>query len=157
MARRLRPVGLEFAGTAPVRLVFEGEMAAAPKAVFDALAEDVDHWAAWFPAVIRVRSLADGTRRDVRLRGGGRFLETVVAAEEPGRYAYRVDVTNAPGVRALLEEWRLTPAGTGTRVRWTVAADGTAPFRFVLGRARPALARVFRGATGALDRRLASR
>lgn len=47
-------------------------------------------------------------------------------------YAYRADVTNAPGARALVEEWRLTPAGTGTRVQWTFAADGTGPFRLAL-------------------------
>ncbi|MBC7269071.1 MAG: SRPBCC family protein, partial [Streptomyces sp.] len=70
---------------------------------------------------------------------------------------YRVDVTNAPGVRALVEEWRLTPVGTGTRVQWTFAADGPAPFRVVLRLARAGLGRAFRDAVTALDRRLAGR
>ncbi|WP_395576970.1 SRPBCC family protein [Streptomyces sp. BK79] len=154
MARRLRPVGLGFVETAPVRLVFAREISAAPDPVFRALAEDVPGWTAWFSAVTSARSIGEGAGREIRLRGGTRFVETVLTAERPEVYAYRVDVTNAPGARALVEEWRLTPAGDGTRVRWTFAADGTAPFRFVLNRARPGLGRAFRDAVTSLDRRL---
>ncbi len=117
MARRLRPVGLDFVETAPVRLVFARELAAPPDAVFRALAEDVPGWTAWFSAVTSARPIGDGAGREIRLRGGTRFVETVLAAERPEVYAYRVDVTNAPGARALLEEWRLTPTATGTRLR----------------------------------------
>ncbi|MFI6559237.1 SRPBCC family protein [Streptomyces sp. NPDC050534] len=156
MAHRLRPVGLDFVETAPVRLVFTREIEAAPEAVFRALAEDVPGWTEWFAAVTLARPLDDGARREVRLKGGTRFEETVLAAKEAELYAYRVDVTNAPGMRALAEEWHLTPAGTGTRVRWTFAADGTAPFRLVLKAARAGLGRAFRDATTSLDRRLAS-
>lgn len=38
MAHRLRSVGLDWAETAPVRLVFTAEASAAPEAVFRALA-----------------------------------------------------------------------------------------------------------------------
>ncbi|WP_077799455.1 SRPBCC family protein [Streptomyces sp. JHA26] len=157
MVRRLRPVGLDFVESAPVRLVFVAEISAAPEPVFRALAEDVPGWTAWFSAVTSARPIGEGAGREIRLRGGTRFVETVLAAERPEVYAYRVDVTDAPGARALLEEWRLAPAGTGTRVRWTFAADGTAPFRFALKLARPALGRAFRGAVTSLDRRLAGR
>jgi hypothetical protein len=81
----------------------------------------------------------------------------VLVAKAPEVYAYRVDATNAPGVRALAEEWRLAPSGTGTRVQWTFAADGTAPFRLVLALARAGLGRAFRDAVRSLDRRLAAR
>lgn len=155
MAHRLRPVGHEFVRAAPVRLVFEREIAAAPERVFRALAEDVTGWTEWFGAVTLARPLDDGAGREIRLRGGTRFRETVLAAEEPEVYAYRVDVTNTPGARAMAEEWRLAPAGSGTRVRWTFAADGTAPFRLVLKAARPGLGRAFRSAVTSLDRRLA--
>ena len=154
MARQLRSVGIEFVETAPVRLVFVREISAPPEAVFRALAEDVPGWADWFSAVTLARPVGDGARREVRLRGGTRFEETVLAAKEPEVYAYRVDVTNAPGVRALAEEWRLAPAGTGTRVRWTFAADGPAPFRLALRLGRAGLGRTFRGAVTTLDRRL---
>ncbi|GAA3829329.1 SRPBCC family protein [Streptomyces chiangmaiensis] len=156
MARLLRPVGLDFTKTAPVRLVFAREVTAPPRAVFGALAHDVHGWSEWFSAVTHARPLDDGTRREVRLTGGTRFRETVVAAKPNEVYAYRVDETGVPGIHALLEEWRLTPAGTGTRVQWTFAADGSAVFRFALKGARGGLGRAFRRAVTALDRRLAA-
>lgn len=156
MARRLRPVGLDFVETAPVRFSFTRQMSAPPDAVFRAMAEDVPGWSEWFPAVTYARPVGDGTRREIRLRGGTRFLETIVAAEPSTVYAYRVDETTVPGVGALLEEWRLAPAGEGTRVRWSWAADGSAPFRFAVKLARPGLQRVFRDAVRALDRRSAA-
>jgi uncharacterized protein YndB with AHSA1/START domain len=156
MARLLRPVGLDFARTAPVRLVFAREITARPDAVYRALADDVPGWSEWFSAVSRARPLDGGARREVRLTGGVRFRETVVAAEPNEVYAYRVDETSAPGLRALLEEWRLAPVGAGTRVQWTFAADGPAVLRSVLKSARGGLARAFRGAVTELDRRLAA-
>ncbi|MFJ3809144.1 SRPBCC family protein [Streptomyces sp. NPDC090073] len=152
MAQRLRPVGPEFVETAPVRLVFTRDMAAAPGAVFQALAEDLEGWPAWFSAVSSARPTEGG--REVRLRGGTRFEETILAAKAPELYAYRVDVTNTPGARAWVEEWRLTSAGTGTRVRMTFALDGTAAFRLVCRLIRPGVGRAFRTAVTALDRRL---
>ncbi|MEU4035537.1 SRPBCC family protein [Streptomyces collinus] len=153
MAHRLRPEGLDFVGTAPVRLVFTREIAAAPDAVFRALAEDVPGWPEWFSAVSSARPTAGG--REVRLRGGTRFEESVLVAKAPEVYAYRVDVTNTPGARAWIEEWRLAPAGTGTRVRMTFALDGTAVFRLVSRLVRPGVGRAFRDAVTTLDRRLA--
>ncbi|MEV5686784.1 SRPBCC family protein [Streptomyces sp. NPDC052164] len=155
MARRLRPVGLDFTESAPLRLVFAAEVAAPPDAVYRALAEDVASWPYWFTAVTRATPTDAGAGRKVRLRGGTVFRETIVAAEPDVRYAYRVDESNAPGLRALLEEWRLTPSATGTHVQWTFAADGTAPFRFILGLARAGVGRSFRDAVRRLGDRLA--
>ncbi|AVV46295.1 SRPBCC family protein [Streptomyces sp. ID05-04B] len=155
MPRRLRPEGLDFVRSAPVRLVFAGELSAPPERVFGALAEDVPGWARWFPGVTSAQPLDGGAAREVRLRGGTRFRETVLAAKAAEVYAYRVDVTNAPGVGALVEEWRLAPAGAGTRVRWTFAADGSGVFRAVLRLARPGLGQSFRKAVAGLDRSLA--
>ncbi|MGP3981755.1 SRPBCC family protein [Streptomyces sp. KR80] len=165
MARRLRPVELDFLPTAPVRLVFAAEMTAAPEVVHRALAEDVEGWPRWFRAVAVARPAYGGKGREIRLMGGTRFLETILSADAPtgvsppgdggGRYAYRVDETNVPGLWALLEDWRLTPAGAGTRVEWTFAADGPLPLRLALAALRPGLGRAFRDAVRALDRRLA--
>ncbi|WP_327282081.1 MULTISPECIES: SRPBCC family protein [unclassified Streptomyces] len=162
MARPLRPVGLDFIEDAPVRLTFTARTAAGPEAVYRALAEDVEGWPRWFGAVTMARPTHGGAGREVRLVGGTRFQETIMAAEPKCRYAYRVDETNAPGVRALLEEWRLRPAGpgtgrgTGTLVRWTFAADGPALFRLALAGARPGLGHSFRSAVRALDTRLSA-
>lgn len=154
MARRLRTVGLEFTDSAPILLVFAAEVSAAPDVVYRALADDVAAWPSWFTAITRATPTDGGAGREVRLRGGVLFRETVVAAEPGERYAYRVDETNAPGLRALLEEWRLTADGAGTRVQWTFAADGTGPFRSVLGIGRLGMGRSFRGAVRRLDGRL---
>ncbi|GGX58477.1 SRPBCC family protein [Streptomyces fructofermentans] len=156
MSRRLRPEGPDFVEASPVRLVFERSLSASPEAVYRALAVDVSEWPEWFPAVTSARSTDAGAGRQVGLRGGVRIRETVLAAEPSRVYTYRVDTMNTPGVRALVEEWRLTPDGTGTRVRWTMAADGTAAFRLLARLGRRGLGRAFRGAVTALDRRLAS-
>ncbi|MFF7640142.1 SRPBCC family protein [Streptomyces canus] len=157
MAHQLREVGLDFIAAAPVRMVFVQEMSAPPGAVHRALAEDVPGWEEWFSAVTLARSTGDGSTREIHLRGGGRFQETILAAEAPEVYAYRVDVANAPGARAIAEEWWLSPAGAGTHVRWTFAVDGTAAFRAVARLGRPGLGRAFRDAVRRLDRRLAAR
>ncbi|QXE38248.1 SRPBCC family protein [Streptomyces sp. GMY02] len=152
MARQLRSVELDFADTAPVRLVFTGTMAAPPDAVYRALATETESWPEWFSGLTEAAATPEG--RTVRLTGGSRFRETVLAAQPDVLYAYRTDETNAPGVRALLEAWRLAPAGDGTRVRWTVATDGTVLYRAVLRGSRPAMGRTFRSSVRALDRRL---
>jgi uncharacterized protein YndB with AHSA1/START domain len=156
MRHHLHPVGPDFAESAPLRLVFAGEVCAAPAAVFHALADDTSGWAEWFGAVARARTLQDGAAREIRLRGGGRFEELIVTREPAERFAYRVTTTNVPGIRALLEEWRLTPTGSGTHVQWTIAADGTALLTAALRLARRGLGREFHRAAKALDRRLAT-
>ncbi|MFI1016910.1 SRPBCC family protein [Streptomyces sp. NPDC020965] len=156
MARRLRPVELDFIGCAPVRLVFTTGMVASPEAVYRALAEDVPGWPDWFDAVTAATPTQGGAGRDVRLRVGVVFHETILATDPGERYAYRVDATNAPGMRALAEEWRITPTAGGSRVRWTFATDGPPPYRALMRLLRPGLARSFRVSVRQLDRRLAA-
>ncbi|MFE7039778.1 SRPBCC family protein [Streptomyces atratus] len=154
MPRRLRSVDLDFVESAPLRLVFAAEVSAPPGVVYRALADDVAGWPSWFTSVTAARPTEDGAGREVRLKGGTVLRETIIAAEPGERYVYRVDESNAPGLRALLEEWRLTPAGTGTQVQWTFAADASAPFRFALRLGRPGVGRAFRDAVHNLDRLL---
>ncbi|QDY75478.1 SRPBCC family protein [Streptomyces qinzhouensis] len=157
MVRRLRPVGLDFLRSAPVRPAFTAALSASPRAVYRALAEDVPGWVRWFGAVTEAVPVRDGAGRDVRLRIGVRFEETILAADAFTRYAYRVDVTNAPGITALAEEWWIEAvAGGGSRVRWTFAVDGPPAALAVTRAARPGLHRSFRGAMRALDRTLAA-
>ncbi|WP_149182853.1 SRPBCC family protein [Streptomyces sp. TRM49041] len=154
MAHPVRPVELAFLSSAPVRLVCAAELAAPPDTVYRALAEDVAGTPSWFAAVAAARPTDGGAGREIRLRGGVVFRERILAREPARRYAYRVEETNAPGVTALLEEWALSPAGAGTRVRWTMAADGAAVFRWGLRAGRAGVGRSFRDAMRALDRRL---
>ncbi|MCX5345327.1 SRPBCC family protein [Streptomyces atratus] len=154
MPRRLHCVDLDFVESAPLRLVFAAEVSAPPEVVYRALADDVAGWPSWFTSVTAARPTEDGAGREVRLKGGTVMRETIIAATPGERYVYRVDESNAPGLRALLEEWQLTPAGTGTQVQWTFAADGSAPFRFALRLGRSGVGRAFRDAVRNLDRRL---
>ncbi|WP_369142779.1 SRPBCC family protein [Streptomyces sp. R44] len=154
MPRRLQPVELDFTASAPVRLVFTATLAAPPPAVYRSVAVEVGSLPSWFTAVTSAVPTADGAGRTIRLRGGIAFEETILASEPDLRYAYRVDATNAPGVTAMAEEWSLSPAGTGTRLRWTMAADGAAPFRLTLRLAAPGVGFSFRDAARRLDRRL---
>ncbi|MFI6473672.1 SRPBCC family protein [Streptomyces sp. NPDC050516] len=154
MARRLRSVELDFAESAPVRLVFTARVSAGPGAVYRALAEEVSEMPAWFSSVAAARPLDGGAGREIRLRGGVFFRETIMAKVPGERYAYRIDETNTPGMGALLEDWRLTPAGSGTTVRWTMASDGPALFRLAMRAAGPGIGQSFKGAMRKLDRRL---
>ncbi|SDJ38686.1 SRPBCC family protein [Streptomyces indicus] len=155
MARRLTPVGLDFLEAAPVRLVFAREIAAPPAEAYHAIAEQVPTLPRWFRSVKRATPHDEGARRTVVLQGGIRFEETILAAQPDEVYAYRVDETNAPGVRHLVEEWRITPAGTGSRIQWTFAVDGPAPLRAFFKVAGPGLGTAFRGAVASLDKLLA--
>ncbi|KQX49771.1 MULTISPECIES: SRPBCC family protein [unclassified Streptomyces] len=154
MARRLTPVELDFTASAPVRLAFTAALAAPPPAVYRSIAVETGSLPSWFTAVTSAVPTGDGAGRTVRLRGGIVFEETILAAEPDVRYAYRVDSANAPGVTALAEEWTLSPDGRGTRLRWTMAADGPAAFRFAMRLAGPGVGMSFRDATRRLDRRL---
>ncbi|MFF3692802.1 SRPBCC family protein [Streptomyces sp. NPDC002221] len=155
MARRLRPVELDFVDSAPVRLVYAARVSAGPDAVYRTLAEKVSQTPAWFSSVVAARPVDGGAGREVRLRGGVFFRETIMATVPGERYAYRIDETNTPGVAAMLEDWRLSPDGSGTRVRWTMAVDGPALFRLTMRTARPGIGQSFRGAMRGLDRLLA--
>lgn len=155
MARRLRPVELDFTASAPVRLVFTAVLTAPPAAVYRSLAVEVGSWPAWFRAVRSATPTTDGTGRTIRLSGGGRFEEKIMAADPDTRYAYRVDTANAPGVTALLEEWALSPTSAGgTRVQWTMATAGNRPYTLLLRLGRPGIGLSFRDAMRRLDRRL---
>ncbi|MFG3255196.1 SRPBCC family protein [Streptomyces sp. NPDC048172] len=158
MARQLRPVELDFADTAPLRLSFTGDVGATRESVYEALAGELEAWPRWFTAVTEVRPTDGGRGRLVRLRGGVFFRETIMAAQPVERYAYRVDETNAPGVRALLEDWTLavSPSG-GTRLRWTMALDGGQGLRAAARLGRPGMGRSFRQAVRNLDARLRER
>ncbi|MEV6006785.1 SRPBCC family protein [Streptomyces sp. NPDC051976] len=151
--RPLRDVELDFLDSAPVRLSFSAALSSSPEAVYHALAVDTEGWSRWFAAVVSATPTPIG--RDVVLSGGVRFEETVLAADEPSRYAYRADTMNGPGVRALLEEWRVVPApgaGGGSVLRWRIAADGPLVTRVALRLISPGLRRAFHGAARALDR-----
>ncbi len=151
----LRNVWVDFVEQAPVRWVFEGVVRAPRKLVFEAVSGDAKGWAAWFPGVRDGGSegLGPGSRRWVRV-GPMTYHETIVAYDEPWRWAFRVDETNAPLAKALVEQWTFIERGDATVASWTFAADPKPLMRLAAPVMRPYMQRVFNRAMRNLERRI---
>ncbi|MFD4867832.1 SRPBCC family protein [Streptomyces sp. NPDC058412] len=162
MVWHLRPETLEFLDRAPLRLSFAAQLEAPPDAVFRELAERPGNWPRWFPGFASAAYVGDppygaGTTRRLRLVGGVRARETVLVWDPARCFAYRVEEAGVPGVRAMMEEWRLAPSPYGgTMLHWTIALDVRQPLRAVWRAASPLLDRAFRRAAHRLDVRIAS-
>jgi hypothetical protein len=130
---QLRQVQPGFFTDAPVRATAGALVDAPVGEVFKLVAADPSAWAQWclgFSAASRWTSPPPyglGSNRTMRAFGAT-FEETIIAWEENRRFAFRVDTTGVPSVRAFAEDWRFEPAGAGqTRIDWTMAADAGAP------------------------------
>ena len=123
---RLRAVGLDFLETAAVRFVYEVELPASPEAVFAAISADPSTWT-WFPGLAdgRYESPAPhgvGATRAVVMDGTA-YRETILAWDEPNRWAYRVDQSAEASFDALAEDWVIQPSAGGATLQWTFAVD----------------------------------
>lgn len=157
---RLREVGLEFLATAPVRLVFEAWVPARRDKVFAAVTADPATWS-WFPTLSGgsyegAGPYGVGSGREVRA-AGVRYRETIMAWDEPARWAYRINESSAPMNRALLEGWEFEDGGDRTLVRWTFAADPRLGFRVILLFGRTIVGWAFRRAMRNLGAQLSAR
>jgi hypothetical protein len=159
MASDLAPVDLGFFAAAQHRTVRDVRIAASPERVFDALARDPAGWGGWFPGFsssgryVTPPPHGVGSEREMRV-GGMRVIETMLAWEEPTRWAFRVSFVALPFVRAMAEDYRITPQGGGSLLTWTMAVDGTGPMKFAWGPVGAAAGAVFGRAGRNLDRRL---
>jgi hypothetical protein len=156
-----RPVDLGFLDSAPLRLTFAGTLSAPPAAVFDALAREVTALPRWYGAVASAEYAGTtpygaGSKRRVKLVGGVTFHEEVIAWNDPDRYAYRMERTTLPGIRAMAEQWSVLETPAGTRVAWTMAVDAALPTAAALRASVPGIAVATRRALGRLDRMLAA-
>lgn len=155
-----RTVDLDFLQTAPVRLSFANTLRADAKAVFDAIAHDVTSLPRWYGVIALAEyggtePFGVGTKRRVKLVGGVAFHEEILAWDAPRRYAYRVERTNVPGIRAMAEEWAVLETPAGTRLVWTMAVDAAAATAAAFRASAPGIAVATRRAVGRLDRMLA--
>lgn len=154
-----RPVGLEFLDSAPLRLKFAGTLLSPPEAVFDAIARDVTALPRWYGAVAAaeyggLEPWGVGTKRRVKLVAGAVFHEEVIAFDDPHRYAYRIERTNVPGIRAMAEVWSVLDTPAGTRVVWTMAIDAARPAAAAARSMAPGMALSTRRALRKLDGQL---
>ncbi|MDI2130257.1 SRPBCC family protein [Yinghuangia seranimata] len=165
MKYTLRAEPIEFVQTAPRRRAWSADLAASPKQVFAALTDEPATWTGWFPNFKGGRFLSEapegaqpygvGARREIRLVKPVVFHETIMAWEEPSRWAYRVDSATVPMFKALIEEWTIEERGTGSRVTWTFAVDPKAVIALTLRFAPFLISSTFYRAMRNLDRKLA--
>jgi hypothetical protein len=125
--------------------VFETEVPASDERVFAAISGDPQSWSSWFPGFSKGAYEGTpglGSKRWVRV-GGTTYSETIIAWDEPSRYAWRVDSSSAPLARALVEEWVMKPRDGSTIVRWTFAIDPKPMFRVASPLAAIVMRRLF--------------
>ncbi len=151
----LRPVELDFLETAPHRFEYGATLNATPAAVFAAISADPSTWS-WFPGIEAGEYEGDdtptvGARRWVRT-GGVKYRETILAWDEPRRWAYRVDETSAPVFEALLEDWVIEPAdGDTSTLIWTFAFEPFAETAEMMIGAQDLIGSTFQDAATGLD------
>ena len=126
MTHRLRTVDLEFLDKAPHRFVFEATVPASKETVFGAISADPSTWT-WWPGHDEGRYETPaphgvGARRYMRM-GESWYRETILAWDEPTRWAYRVDESADALLEALVEEWTVEGDPDRSTVRWTFAAE----------------------------------
>ncbi len=160
MRYRLRSEGLEFLESAPKRFVFDADVAAPRVDVFAAISADPATWT-WFPGLSQGSYESPGGHgvgsiRQVRMGRTG-YRETILAWDEPSRWAYRVDESSAPLAHALAEDWTFEDRVDHTTVRWTFAIDPRPLFNAGLPVAKLVMGRLFRRAMRNLSTQCADR
>jgi hypothetical protein len=120
---RLHPVDLSFAERAPYACIHDADVAAPPAAVFDALA-DLDSWPQRFGASTGgewITSPPHGIGAVRAVQVGALYLVECFVAWEPGaRFSFTVIEANLPFARAMLEDWRIVPTRSGSRVTYAI-------------------------------------
>ena len=130
--KTLEQKDLDWIERAPVSFSGSANTTASPEAVFAILA-DHERWPEWFPVlkkeeVLGPRREGVGTRRLATIPGGK--VEEIIIAWDPGRrFAFTVTAVSPGIVRALLEDCRIEPAHSGTRVTYTMYLEPVSVFR----------------------------
>lgn len=124
----LTPADLDFAGTAPNRIVVERTVAAPAARIWEALV-DTAGWTTWFPTMTSATSTSDpdhglGSTRSVKV--GGLVADERFIGWEPERlWAFTIVRTNLPMAKRFTEQVELIPDGDRTAVRYTGAFEPT--------------------------------
>ena len=158
MSHHLRAVDLGFLDEAPLRFEYASpDLPATPAALFAIVCSDPSGWS-WFPGLEAGGYEEAGphgvdSRRWVRM-GDTTYRETILAWDEPTRWAYRVDETSDEVFDALIEDWVIEPAGAGSRLRWTFAFAPRSDLADVLAGSHEFIGKTFASAMSGLDEKL---
>ena len=126
---------LDWIERAPVSFSGSATTTASPEAVFAILA-DHERWPEWFPVIKKTEVLGParegvGMRRVTTIPGGK--VEELIIAWDPGeRWAFTGTAVSPGIVHALVEDCRIEPARSGTRVTYTMYLDPVAPLRPIM-------------------------
>lgn len=118
---------------APIQIHHELLLPAPPERVFELLA-DSPGWTTWFKGMRRVRIDAGGrgvgTLRTVWI-GATRVQEHFTAWEPDRQITFHLVKSNSPGMRVMVEDYRISPAAEGSTLSITVGIEAKGPFRLV--------------------------
>ena len=84
-----------------------------------------------------------------------RYRETILAWDEPTRWAYRVDESADALIDALVEEWVVEGDGDRSTVRWTFAVEPGSDMEAAIPAAKTMIGDMFDQAMANLSARLA--
>jgi uncharacterized protein YndB with AHSA1/START domain len=127
--REMPPMTFADMDAAPFRFTAGGTLPCTPSRLFEELA-DPARWTKWFPLMHRAswtspETARAGARREVAIRGFGRFAETILACEPGARFAFTMNAGTSPLARRMAEDYRVTATDGGARLEWTLAAVPT--------------------------------
>lgn len=152
-----RPETLAFADRAAWSFSATADVGATPEEVFAALA-DAESWHEWFPLMGGARWTTPaphgvGSERTVRV-GPATVEERFIAWDEGERIAFTFTGANLPIAKAGVEVVELSPSGTGTTVRYTMALEPPGPLGPLRALVAPGVQATLRQALKGLDRYL---
>jgi carbon monoxide dehydrogenase subunit G len=132
---KVEPKDLNWIKHAPVTFSGSATTAASPDAVFAILA-DHEHWPEWFPVITKTEVIGSARKgvgmRRVTTIPAGKIQERIIAWDPGERWAFTATGVSPGIVHALVEDCRMQPTASGTRVTYTIYVDPVAPLRPIL-------------------------
>lgn len=156
--KTLEPTGLAYFDTAPLRIVSSATLAASPDKVFASFA-DPAQWPKWFPLMKTAQWTKGeggvGAEREVWLTALGGHRERMIAWEPGKRFSFTMIGTTSPLGTQIAEDYKLSPAGSGTQLDWVLAVTPTTVGKLGKPVLSAFMRRVFKKGGKNLDRLLA--
>jgi hypothetical protein len=152
--RSLAPLSLSELDAAPFQVTASMRLDADPLAVFNELRDPSLVFALIRRSVWHTAATGGvNAERDIDVLGFGRFREHMLAWDPGERMAFTMIATTSPLIEQMAEDFHITPAGSGVRLDWHVAARLTLRGRLISPGLRLSLRAMFAQARLALQKR----